>query len=326
MHPLKMLRLLAVAGLAFSATARTFAAFSYFNTFYDTDWTSVGIGGMRGVGNETLTLSGVSGTVTGAYLFWHGPTNSTDPDANATVGFEGTSVTGTNIGISQDNNWGFANSQAYRANVTSLVSGDASFSLTDFIKAGGIDVNGASLYVTYDDGDSTNNRDLVLFNGNDSNISSQFDPTGWNVALNGIDYTSGNAGIRLTVSDGQDFGNDEGIFLNGSPFVSPGANWQGDLGVNIVGNGSLWDEKTFDLTSFLSPGINNINLRTFDPLTDALSLIVAGIDLPAGAAPPPPDFTPVPEPSTYGLMGALGLAGIAAFRRRRQSAVAASAC
>lgn len=308
---------LALAGLMVGTAAPSFAAFSYFDTFFDTDWTSVGVGGMRGNGNGSLGLTGVSGTVTGAFLFWHGPTNSSDPLANAMVTFNGTSVTGTNIGLSHNNNWGFVNSQAYRADVSSLVAGNASYSLSDFIKSGGIEVNGASLYVLFDDGDNSNNRDLVVFNGNDSNIQSAFDNAGWNVQLNGINYTGGDASIRLTVSDGQDFGNDEGASLNGNLLIPVGPNWQGELGSNS-GNGSLWDEKTFSVTSLLSPGLNNINLVTTGGLTDALSLIVAAIDLPAGAAPPtePPPFTPIPEPSTYGLAGILGLAAIVALRRR----------
>lgn len=313
------LKVCALAGMLIGSAAPSSAAFSFFNTFFDTDWTSVGIGGMRGSGTETLTLTGVSGTVTGAYLFWHGPTDSSDPLANAVATFNSTTITGTNIGISQDNNWGFANSQAYRADVTSLVTGNGDYELSDFTKPGFIDVNGASLFVLFDDADSTNNRDLVLFNGNDSNVSSAFDPQGWDVSLSGINYTSGTASIQLTVSDGQDFGNDEGISLNGGNLIPTGPNWQGELGVDIVGNGSLWDQKSFDVTSFLSPGLNNLHLTTGAPVSDALSLIVAAIDLPAGAAPPidpPPPMTPVPEAASFGLVAVLGLFATAALRRR----------
>jgi len=37
-----------------------------------TDWTSAGVGGIGTVGTGTIALSGVSGSVTGAYLYWHG--------------------------------------------------------------------------------------------------------------------------------------------------------------------------------------------------------------------------------------------------------------
>ena len=313
---MKLIRFSSLAGMALALAAQSFASVSYFKTVYGTDWTSVGIGGMRGVGSNTLSLSGVSGTVTGAYLFWHGPTNSADPLANANVTFNSHAVTGVNIGISQDNNWGFQNSQAYRADVSSWVTGNGSYSLSDFKKSS-VEINGASLYVTFNDGISSNNRDLVLFNGNDSNIGSAFDTTGWDVALNGINYSTGAANIQLTVSDGQKFGNDEAVYLNGNILVPVGPNWQGDLGAQIVGNGSLWDEKSFAVTSFLTPGMNNLHLQTFAPLTDALSLVVGAIDLPSGSAPPVTGA--VPEPSTYGLIGAVALlAGVAVRRRLRK--------
>ncbi len=304
-------RTLLPAALALALGTRAFAAFSYFSTVYDTDWTSVGTGAMRGVGSGTLALSGTAGTVTGAYLFWHGPTNSADPLANASVVFNGNAITGVNIGISQNNNWGFLNSQAYRANVTAWVTGDGTYSLANFIKPDA-EINGASLYVTYDNGIDSDNRDLVLFNGNDSNVQSAFDPSGWSVALNGVNYSGGAANLRLTVSDGQDFGLDEALYLNGSLIIPEGPNWQGALGTDPGHRGALWDEMTFALDPYLAPGINNLQIQTYDPLTDALSLVVGAIDLPAGAAPP----DAVPEPSTYGLIGAGVLLGGILLRRR----------
>lgn len=48
------------------------------------------------------------------------------------------------------------------------------------------DVNGASLIVAFDDGVATNNRDIVFFEGNDSN-----ETDGWHAALPGITFTAG---------------------------------------------------------------------------------------------------------------------------------------
>src|SRR5450631_4226969 len=75
----------------------------YFTTVQNTDWTEAGVGGLRGVCTGSIALTGVSGAITQAFLFWHGPTNSTDPNANAAVNFNGTAITGTNIGFSSDN-------------------------------------------------------------------------------------------------------------------------------------------------------------------------------------------------------------------------------
>jgi len=156
-----------------------------FTTLQDTDWTQAGVGGLRGVGTGSIALGGVSGSVTQAYLYWAGPTNSTSPTANAAVNFNGTAITGTNIGFSQDNFWNFANSQAYRADVTSLVGGNGAYSLSNFLKPDA-EINGASLIVFFNDGNTANNRDVVLFDGNDANFSNPFDALGWNSSLAGI--------------------------------------------------------------------------------------------------------------------------------------------
>ena len=295
----------------------------FFTTVFDTDWATAGVGGLRGTGSGTINVTGVTGPVTQSYTYWAGPTDSADPNFNAAATIKGTSVTGTNIGFSQDNVWGFDNSQAYRANTSSVINGNGSYTIS------GLDpnTNGAGSLLFFNDGNSVNNRDVVVFDGNDFNFASSFDPGGWNLNLNGIDYTSGSAFITLMVSDGQNFApNDDGtIEINGTPLVTGGI-FQGDTlccGTGPTGNGNLWDIRTFDITSFLSPGINNLDV-TLGPGVrpdDAIADIVAAIDLPAGAAPPTPG---VPEASTWAMM-LLGFAGLgyAGYRRSRRTGAAA---
>jgi len=288
---------------------------TFFRTVFDTDFTAAGVGGMRGNGNGTITLAGISGTITEAYLFWHGPSNASAtaaPVANATVTFNGTDVTGTFLGISDDNCWNFQNSLAYRADVTSLVTGNGAYALTNFTKPNGIDANGASLIVFFDDGDSTNNRDVVMFNGNDSNISNAFDADGWNITLAGINYSSGTASAQFHVADGQVFG-DAAVIANATTIANAGAIFQGTSvpGPNLpAGNGNLWDIVDFDVTSLLNPGLNNLNI-TSGVAGDCLACVMIAIDLPAGAAPP----TEAPEPGTLGLIG-VALTGLWGIRRR----------
>jgi hypothetical protein len=315
--------LLAVAAVLVLATGVASAnTVTGLETIQDTDWVYSGLGGLRsGTGTGSITISGISGTITKAYLFWHGPTNSADTSANASITFAGTGILGTNIGLANDNCWGFLNSQAYRADVTSLVTGDGAYALSGLIKSGGaININGLTLMVFFDDGNTLNDRDVVLFNGNDSNQPSVFDPTGWQATLSGIDYSGGAAAIVMSVADGQTFA-DEGADLNGTPLYGADQ-WQGteaqDGGSGFPPNGLLWDIRSFDVTSFLSLGPNTLELISDSPVSDCLGLVTVAFDLPAGSA---PNINAVPLPAAAPLAGlwlAVG-AGFAAWRRRRHA-------
>jgi len=274
-----------------------------FTTVFNTDVAYAGVGGMRsGDGTGTITLSGVSGKVTKALLFWHGPTKNDDNvNANANVTFAGKAVVGTEIGVSSSNCWeeaGYTNSYAYRADVTTLVKGNGSYALANFVKNGGVvDINGVSLVVFYDDGNKANNRDVVLFDGNDSNdafAGPPADPAGWDVSLPNVNYTSGAASLDMIVSDGQsgDGFDDGAIVVNGTTIVPAGQIFSGDS-VPSMGHdndGGLWDQKSFAVTSVLKKGKNTLHL-TSDEAGDCLSLVVAAVNLPAGSAPNQPTTT-----------------------------------
>jgi hypothetical protein len=256
-------------------------------TASNVDVNEFGAGGMRdGAGTGSIAVSGVTGTVAKAVLYWHGPTNSTNPAANANVTFNGTPVTGTNIGFADDNNWGFQNSQSYKADVTGLVTGnDATYSLSGFVKPDA-NINGVALIVFYDDGNTSNNRNVYLWSGNDSNLASTFDPANWDETISGVSYPGGGATMDFVVGDGQTF-TDGALVVNGTTVAPAGQIFDGDTGPNYSDNpegvtGSLWDVESFDITSALTNGTQNVHL-TSAAGGDALSLVVAAVNVPVSA-------------------------------------------
>jgi hypothetical protein len=278
---------------------------TYFTTVANTDFAVFGAGGMRGQGTGTIAVAGITGTVTAAHLFWHGPSDDS-ADGNAVVTFGGGGVTGSNIGVSGDNGWSLDHSVAYRSDVTRLVTGNGTYALSNFRKAGPplTEVNGVSLLLFFDDGNASNNRDVVIFNGNDSDKINRFDPDGWNATLSGIQYAGGTVNVLLVVSDGQAFKDGE-LRMNGTTYLSSGgASWQGDTvpdqGKATTTDGGLWDQRSFNVTSLLSPGANTLQIQPTTYVDDQLSLVAVLFDLPAGAAPvvpTPTAQTPTPAPS-----------------------------
>src|SRR5947209_6657666 len=142
---LRSIRVAALLSALCVASAGRANNIAYVETIQRTDMTAAALGGVRGYGFGTMSLSGVGGhPVTKAYLFWHGPESG--GGNNAVISLNGNTVVGANIGNSSDNCWGFDRSSAYRADVTSLVPGDGSYSLGN-MKKGSVEINGATLMV-----------------------------------------------------------------------------------------------------------------------------------------------------------------------------------
>lgn len=256
----------------------------------DTDFVAAGVGGMRNEGIGTLELAGVSGEVTLALLVWHGPSSSNDPEVNANVQFQSEPVEGVNVGTSSSNCWGYLNSHSYYADVTTVVQagGNGDYDLSDFGYApagfpGTSNTNGASLLVFFDDGDESNDRNVTVLLGNDSNYFDTLDPSGWEVSVPSIEYSSGEAQIQLHVADGQVF-DDAAVLVNGQEIVAAGSVWQGNTVPSAnngpSGNGSLWDIRSFSLEGILEAGTNDLELSS-ELDNDCLSLVAAVVDVPA---------------------------------------------
>ena len=336
-HSLVAVTFATVALLAGNALA---TPISQSRTVQNVDWCSVGVGGIGDVGTGTLDLNCVSGTVTAAYLVWHGINNS-GTDAvydNATIDFDGNSVTGVSLGDASTNCWGAGSSRGYEANVTSFVSGNGSYPISGLAAATGHDANGASLIVVFNDGDSLNNRDLVFFTGNDSNYIEGFpgEDDGWNAALAGINYGGGAAGMQVHVADGQSAG--DGTLnlttVNGAVAIPDTDALYDGLSVPNEGNGriasvALWDVHDFDITGAFGAvtGSVTLNLSGMVGAGDCLGLAVALMDLEPGSAPPPPqppppppsqEYVPIPTLSEFGLLlMVLVLSGVALLKIRK---------
>ena len=267
-----------------------------------TDFTVAGVGGMRNVGSGVITATDIHGPVTRAYLYWHGPMTTTDPTANAAVFVDGESVVGTNIGLSGPGCWpNLIVSQAYRADVTSIVTAkrNGTYQLTGFLKPGNININGASLIVFFDDGNPANNRDVVLCHGNDLNFHNGYDAYGLNLVVPGIGYITNKnsrAFIQMHAADGQVFPDfdDDALLINGVVIAPKGKVFSGDsvpaTNNGPRNNGSLWDIKTWEISSLLNPGANSLSISmNYLEGGDCLAFVVVLVDLPAGSMAPKPE-------------------------------------
>src|SRR5262245_17398979 len=274
------------------------------------DWTSAGVGGVSGEGEGTISLSGVSGTVKQAFLYWHG---IDEPEAggdgvydNETITFAGHQIVGTPIGDSGTNCWPtFGNttgsSRSFRADVTEFVSDNGRYTVSGLSAKEGHSANGASLIVFFDDGSSEDDRDVVVFDGNDSNVAAPGEDDGWHATLNGIQYSGGSVTAQLHAADGQAFPDNTLTFSTAAgsvPIADTETLWDGipsdsvlDAGTSRAPNGSLWDIHSFDLTeAFGEPGQYTLSMdgQEFignDTVTgDCLSLVVLLFDFQAGSA------------------------------------------
>src|SRR5439155_1522787 len=81
-------------------------------------------------------VTGVTGTVTTAYLYWGGlnPGDGFASYDNGTIAINGNTITGTSLGDTSTNCWGQGASRVYLADVTPYVTGDGTYTLTDLMQ------------------------------------------------------------------------------------------------------------------------------------------------------------------------------------------------
>ena len=304
------LRLIAVSALAFLAAQAAADPIRHVRTLGDVDWTSAGVAGIGAAGDGTIAVGGIAGPVEQAFLYWHGIDNGQDGNYdNADIFLDAVPVTGTAIGTATTNCWNTGNSVAYRADVTNLVVQNGSYQLSGLASQPGHSANGASLVVVYDDGDSSNDRDLAFFEGNDSSHPESFpgEDVGWHATLSPINYQGGVARMQVHMADGQD-ATDDSLTLEtqaGTLTIADNSQlWDGvslpDAGNSRHPRNGLYDIHDFDISTIFEPrpAPLTMDLDGMDNANDCLGLVLALVELDAGSLPPPPGPTPTPGPTS----------------------------
>ena len=189
------------------------------------------------------------------------------------------------------------------SDVTGLVSGNGSYHIGVQASADGDNTEGATMVVFFDDGNPANDRDVVLFEGNDNDIAESFpgDDDGWHAVLPGVNMpAAGTAGLQLHVANGGTDPNNPEPGDGPITVTGPGGTvniedqagrWDGstlpDAGHHYQGTSDSMDIESFDITGATAMGTNTINIdHSVD--RNCLTLVATLIDVPVGAAPPPP--------------------------------------
>lgn len=216
----------------------------------------------RGFGAINLTGIPVGASIVRAYLTWS-VLNPTELSTLKSGKFKGVSITGTKAGQGPDPCWNASTGYTYRADVTSLVTGNGAYSLTGFAsgQTNGADpftagsvlpmAEGASLFVVYSK--ATYPQTLIRFYNGYQMIDSST-PTTLAVPFG---FTVGNpAGeARTTFIGGDGQLNATEPFSTVNNVAISAADWDGtDPPLPRYSQGNLWDTDTVQLRNIVKPG------------------------------------------------------------------------
>jgi hypothetical protein len=275
------------------------------------DYVAAGIG-MRNLGRGTITISGIpSGSnIEGAYLYWCILDDSLLSDFKSGI-FAGRRITGTLIGTGQGPCWVTDYHYAYRADVTSYVSGNGSYSLRGFAsgRTDGADpwdhgspppqCEGASLVVIYSN--STLTEKTVIINDGSVFLHYPGDTlnpdTSYTTVMRGFTATAPvTACYTFLGADGQTLGSEKSIF-NSSSWKN---NWDGS-DPQAVGDyrfGNLWDTDTYDVSSAVSGGDTSA-IGTVVSLDECLVWIAGVLSVTTGCVDLDPPVITCPQDASF---------------------------
>jgi hypothetical protein len=216
----------------------------FISTTLPGDYVASGVG-LRGTTGGNIIISGIpsGASIQNAYLYWGMLDNGEDASLrNLTL--NGSPVLGVRIGHGPDTCWGRTDSFSYRADVTPLVTGNGTYSLTNVAEGGNILAEGAALVVVYNSG-GTSFRTVMLSDGNIV-LPAVFQGQ---ALFGGFDAAAPvSAKTTFMVGDGQGFG--DPAFFTGSNGTATFSN------PFVASEGLYWDTLTFDVSAEVAPGIS----------------------------------------------------------------------
>ncbi len=231
------------------------------------DYVSAGVG-LRGgtapffgsgLTTAGITISGIpsGAAVVRAFLYWGMLDNGIESSLGQ-LSLNGTPVSGSLIGAGPDTCWGRSNSFTFRADVTPLVTGNGTYTLTGVATGGSILPEGASLVVIYQ---STGlpTKTVILADGN---ISIPIGTARGTTSFSGFTTTGPvSAATTFMVGDGQapQFGTTPVTFTGSLGTLSL-------PGLFAANDGPIWDTDTFDVSSVVAAGMS----------TDTATITVSG--------------------------------------------------
>lgn len=250
------------------------------------DYVAAGVG-LRGQTSGNIVISGIpeGATVALALLYW-GMLDTGESESLNDLNFNGMGIQGTSIGTGPDPCWSVpTGSFAYRADVTSLVSGNGTYQLTGIASGGNILAEGASLVVVYKQfGERF--REVVILDGDVVLDANPFSATS---TISGFHAAAPvDAKTTYVVGDGQPV--EDGIFTDSASFTGGGGTatftnpFEGS-------DGPWWDTDRFIVSSQVAPDDINGSVRisigsdclmwvaqvfsvTTDPIADLIADIV----------------------------------------------------
>ncbi len=291
-----------VLALAASAVAQDTGLSNVYSTTVNGDFVVAGAGTRSSSNGQSdpfsVSIAGVPGgaTIVKAYASWNYLTNA--PGTHGAITIDGNAVAGSVVGTGADLCWGQAQGESYLADVTSLVSGNGSYSIGGAIDEGGVGLGeGFSLLVIYDDGVSPA-REVNVFAGYDSDQdgdpaeatfswTTPYDGSSTHFFVNALDGQTADDMFLINGTDGSPLS-------GGSPFDA----WQGLLGPGFAGT-NYYDHAEGDVGGYLSLGDTSLTLAS-NTGSDCVGHSFGAISI-------------VPEPASMALLAL----GALALRRRR---------